>query len=276
VYGAIIAEGFERILGKLLVGAFQFLQADDIGRSLLQPAHDGLDAAANRIHVPGGDFHFVVISSQATTVNRVPATWRPNLLLRPIHAAMIVRPYDKGGFMSLSDLASIGNLIGGIAVLASLAYLSLQVRQNTRHTRALIEQGRATRVAEFNLSMCQAPTATIEAYLAAIDADPGLTDDQEFRFYSFSRASFFDAQDSFRQHLDGLLGEDAYDGLMSIMRVRFASPGMRAAWKAQRETFTPQFRSLMDDLVRTTPVRTTKYAPLKKALLEERTALRRQ
>lgn len=172
--------------------------------------------------------------------------------------------------MSLSDLASIGNLVGGIAVLASLAYLTLQVRQNTRHTRALIELGRATRVAEFNLSMCQAPDSCIEAVLAGINADPALTDEQEFRFYSYSRASFFDAQDSFRQHFEGLLGIDAYEGLVSIMRVRFSSPGMRAAWKVQRETFTPKFRALMDDLVQTTPARTTKYAPLRQALTEER------
>lgn len=175
--------------------------------------------------------------------------------------------------MSLSDLASIGNLVGGVAVLISLAYLTFQVRQNTRHTRALIEQSRATRVAEFNLSMCQAPIDTVQAVLAGIDADPNLTAAQEFKFYSFSRASFFDAQDSFRQHLDGLLGEDAYNGLLSIMRVRFSSPGMRAAWKVQRETFTPQFRNLMDELVRTTPVRTTKYSPLQQALAEERAAL---
>ena len=175
--------------------------------------------------------------------------------------------------MSLSDLASIGNLVGGVAVLISLAYLTFQVRQNTRHTRALIEQSRATRVAEFNLSMCQAPIDTVQAVLAGIDADPSLTAAQEFKFYSFSRASFFDAQDSFRQHLDGLLGEDAYNGLLSIMRVRFSSPGMRAAWKVQRETFTPQFRNLMDELVRTTPVRTSKYSPLQQALAEERAAL---
>jgi hypothetical protein len=112
--------------------------------------------------------------------------------------------------------------------------------------------------------------------LAGVDADPTLTSEQEFRFYSFSRASFFDAQDSFRQHFDGLLGNDAYQGLMSIMRIRFASPGMRAAWKVQRETFTPQFRALMDDLMQSTPVRATKYAPLRQALTEERALLAAQ
>jgi len=45
--------------------------------------------------------------------------------------------------MSLSDLAAIGSLISGVAVLISLIYLSQQIRQNTKHSRAIIQQGRA-------------------------------------------------------------------------------------------------------------------------------------
>ena len=44
--------------------------------------------------------------------------------------------------MSLSDLASIGSLVSGIAVLVSLVYISQQTKQNSKHTRALIHQGR--------------------------------------------------------------------------------------------------------------------------------------
>jgi hypothetical protein len=33
--------------------------------------------------------------------------------------------------MTLSDLASVGSLVSGVAVLASLIYLSLQARHNT-------------------------------------------------------------------------------------------------------------------------------------------------
>jgi hypothetical protein len=44
--------------------------------------------------------------------------------------------------MTLSDLASLATVLSGAAVLASLIYLAQQTRQNTRHTRALIEQAR--------------------------------------------------------------------------------------------------------------------------------------
>jgi hypothetical protein len=47
--------------------------------------------------------------------------------------------------MLLSDLASIGNLVSGLAVLASLVYLSLQLRQTDRNQKALMNQGTVTR-----------------------------------------------------------------------------------------------------------------------------------
>ena len=53
--------------------------------------------------------------------------------------------------MSLSDLASIGSLLSGIAVVISLAYLAFQIRQNTRHQRASMQQGRAARTVDLLL-----------------------------------------------------------------------------------------------------------------------------
>ena len=150
--------------------------------------------------------------------------------------------------MSLSDLAALGNLVGGIAVLASLAYLALQVRQNTKHTRALIYTNRATRVQDFNLRIFHASDATLDSCLAGGRADANMSEAQLLRYYSFCRAAFFDAQDTFRQYQEGLLSKDAYDGLVAIMKIRFAEPGMRAGWAVQRDTFSSDFRSLLDGL----------------------------
>ena len=47
-----------------------------------------------------------------------------------------------GANMSLSDLASIGSLVSGVAVLGSLIYLALQVRQTDRNQQAAIRHSR--------------------------------------------------------------------------------------------------------------------------------------
>ena len=38
--------------------------------------------------------------------------------------------------MTIQDLGSIGEMVGAIAIVATLAYLAVQIRQNTRTTRA--------------------------------------------------------------------------------------------------------------------------------------------
>ena len=57
VDGAIVAEAFEKLRGKALVGGLDLLQTDDIGRGLGEPVLDGIEPRLHRIDVPGGDFH---------------------------------------------------------------------------------------------------------------------------------------------------------------------------------------------------------------------------
>ena len=43
--------------------------------------------------------------------------------------------------MNIMELGAIGELVGGVAVIASLAYVGLQIRQNTSAVRANSAQG---------------------------------------------------------------------------------------------------------------------------------------
>lgn len=49
--------------------------------------------------------------------------------------------------MSLTDLASLGSFVSAVAVLISLVYLSLQVKQAERNQQASIRATRVTRIA---------------------------------------------------------------------------------------------------------------------------------
>ena len=50
--------------------------------------------------------------------------------------------------MSLSDLASFGSLVSSVAVLVSLVFIGLQIRQSNRNQRSLMQQGRSARNVE--------------------------------------------------------------------------------------------------------------------------------
>src|SRR5882724_11865722 len=48
--------------------------------------------------------------------------------------------------VTLADFSNIATVVSSAAVLLSLIYLGLQTRQNSKHTRALIQLGRADEV----------------------------------------------------------------------------------------------------------------------------------
>ena len=64
--------------------------------------------------------------------------------------------------MSLSDLSALGSFVSGIAVLASLIYLILQVRQAERYQKASVQQGRAARLIAWSTDI--AATEKMEAF----------------------------------------------------------------------------------------------------------------
>jgi hypothetical protein len=47
--------------------------------------------------------------------------------------------------MSLADLALIASLLSSAAVLVSLLFLGVQIRQSNRNQRSLMQQGRSSR-----------------------------------------------------------------------------------------------------------------------------------
>ena len=146
--------------------------------------------------------------------------------------------------MSLTDLASIGSFVSGVAVVVSLIYLSLQIRQNTKHSQALIQQGRAARIADTSLRMAHLRNddAIDKCFMGSTD----VTDKDVARFLFACRAIFVSAEDSFFQHEQGLLDDTAFESFQSSVRAGMGAPGLAVAWKMTRAMYEPKFRTFIE------------------------------
>lgn len=149
--------------------------------------------------------------------------------------------------MSLSDLASLGSFVNGLAVLISLVYLSLQVRQTKRNQQIAIRHSRATRIVELQLALADSGVAA--AWLHGSGNPQGLTQTELGQFINLCRALFFHFEDSFYQREEGLLNDDAFETVVAGARLSARSPGWRAAWKMARPNFGGRFRDFMDGVV---------------------------
>jgi hypothetical protein len=152
--------------------------------------------------------------------------------------------------MSLSDLASVGSFVSGVAVLISLIYLGLQTRQNVLHTRALIQQGRSGQVGAM-LGLIAADPSLAELMVRA--GRDTLTDADIIRVSYWYYAMFINLEDQVHQHERGLIDDDRYYSTLEGARETIRSPSGRIAWKLLGNRFNPRFRKIMDDLMLSTP-----------------------
>jgi hypothetical protein len=158
--------------------------------------------------------------------------------------------------MSLSDLASLGSFISGIAVLASLVFLYFQVRQvnaqvlqTERNQRALMQQGRAERVADHAMRMAEPALGAI--YWKGVRRPEDLTLAEIDLFTSVCRATFLSAEDSVLQHEAGLLDDAAYRSFAAGWGfVVSRGPGIRAAWRMTSQLYDSEFSILMEGLLK--------------------------
>jgi hypothetical protein len=152
--------------------------------------------------------------------------------------------------MTLSDLASIATVISSIAVLASLIYLAQQTRQNTRHTRALIQQGRNQQVIDFDMAGATDP-AVNELLLRGDAGDPMLTPAQAVAYMQLVIAQLSYAEDGFYQHREGLIDDERHSGTtVWFQRVRAVRPGFRTTWEMCKGLYGPEFQAFADEKIR--------------------------
>ena len=156
-----------------------------------------------------------------------------------------------GGAMTLSDVASVGSLISGAAVLGSLVYLSLQVRQADRNQQAIIRQNRSIRLAAQWLSATDPSVA--EAVSKGLSGATDLSRTQLAQFLNFARGRLYGVEDDFYQHSDGLMSESAFARFVTVVRQGMPSPGMQAAWRLYRDVYGIEFVKFMDGLMAETP-----------------------
>jgi hypothetical protein len=149
--------------------------------------------------------------------------------------------------MSLSDLASLGSFVSGFAVLVSLIYLSLQVRQAERNQRAIIQMERATRFSD-HLDRMADPNL-VNALDKGMSGESTITPLELTQFALLFRSTVYNFEDAYLQHAQKLVDDRSFASTMGTLKGVFGYPGYRVMWKRQRLLHDPGFRSLIDGVL---------------------------
>lgn len=156
--------------------------------------------------------------------------------------------------MTLTDLANFGQLVGGIAVVASLLFVGFQIRLNTRANRASTLQMNADYWLAYLTSLADAETSVVYSKGALGRED--LSASEFGRFFLICRATFMGCENQHHQYRSGLLDAEAYRGYQATIREQIAAfPGIRAMWELVKHTYSEDFAAFLDAQIEAAPDR---------------------
>jgi hypothetical protein len=149
--------------------------------------------------------------------------------------------------MSLSDLASVGSFISGVAVLISFGFLALQLRQGNVNQRALIQMGR-------NAGIIDVIYRRLDPRLQAVllrgnRGDASMSPDEIDAYLQMNYGAFLNFENTYLQAAAGTIHPGAWETSRSRLRNLLAAPGYRVCWKKWRANFRSDFAEIVDQLV---------------------------
>ena len=150
--------------------------------------------------------------------------------------------------MTLAEVSQISQTVGSVAVVASLIFVGVQIRQNTKATRAASHHAVSEALNQVNLLWARNGEVS-RIWLAGISDRRALTPEDRWRFDSTMRAYLHVCETMYTQadlgagDLGIVTAEEG--GIKSV----FSSDGVREWWAENPFGFSPEFRKYVERLI---------------------------
>ena len=147
--------------------------------------------------------------------------------------------------MTIQDLGSIGELVAAIATIGTLAYLAVQIRQNTISNRDASTRSTHDMILRVNTPPISDPTLTDLIIRGGKDR-AGLDSIESSRFHAHWMNSFFMYQDVFFLSRKSRVEPYLWTGVESHMFQFLEAPGLSSWWEKNQRRFAEEFRDYVN------------------------------
>jgi len=148
--------------------------------------------------------------------------------------------------MSIQDLGAIGEVIGAIAVVCSLAYLAVQIRNQNRESRAAamhdISVGFRESVAAFGTP------AVAEIFTRFNNGEDEWSDAERIQLMSCMQRNLRVWEEAYVQYSKGRLDHDIWRAMDRQYTSLFSSRAGKWAWSLRNEFYIDSFRGHVEAL----------------------------
>lgn len=147
--------------------------------------------------------------------------------------------------MSLENIYFISQIVSALALIVSLLFVGIQIRQNTLSTQTARHQSIVQAIADWSREVAlnnDIANLMVRGSANFEQLDPV----QRLQFALLHVALFRNYENIFYQHAQGAIDNHVWEGWAYRMRATFALPGVRAWWPPQRDSYSDAFRDFLE------------------------------
>ena len=155
--------------------------------------------------------------------------------------------------MSLQDIGSIGELIGALAVIFSLVYLAIQIRQNTEAVRIQTYQAIMDSSNRLGDSLAE---QNVDAIYRKGRKDPDSCSREEMAQFMLIAGQVVNLYEGlYLHHQSGAIDDDFFENRWKTFHRIMHQPGFRRMWERAGDYYAVSFTHAVDRLMAEEPER---------------------
>jgi len=150
--------------------------------------------------------------------------------------------------ITLAELGSLGEFISSVGVVASLVYLSFQIRQNTHNLRASAIQEVNTDSQNLLLTLTDPQLARV---MIKVSNNQLLDETEAYIAGNWLSAAMRGWENQYYQYQHGLLGREIYESRLNALIDKVARTEFGRQWwnESGRKIYSKKFLSLVDEVI---------------------------
>ena len=147
--------------------------------------------------------------------------------------------------MTLQDWGAIGELVGGLAIIVSLLYVGVQVRQSTMATRSATNQAFSTLYSEQILQITREDMRDV--FRLGLGGLQNLNPGEQAAFMALIASITRMWETFYFEKRDGRFESEMYDSWLIQLIDLHGNPGVKEYWSMRKHQFTPDFVEYLDE-----------------------------
>ena len=150
--------------------------------------------------------------------------------------------------MNWDAISAISDTLAALAVVATLVYLAIQIRQNTSAIRSTTTHAAHDQAAMF-YDLMASDSQLGEIFSRGLHDPDALNSGETARFYAAMSSATFRSQNWYFQARSGLMDRELLESWNRVLRQVSGMPGHQRFWEERRHVYAPEYVTYLEQEV---------------------------